>query len=379
MIQQLNLKLKCQKDDHQDEIDIVCYNQFCTEFRLNCFQCQKKGRTHHDHFDDVEKINSLIEFIENKNKECDNLIDDLNKQAESMNQSFSQLKMGIRQKYQLYQERLVLLNSQQINDFLNSTIKFNEYKQSITTIILEQTKKLTHSFNNLYQQLQLSSFNYYQNDDNCYQLYLEDKYEQAIVILDKSIQYNPNNYNSLWCKGDCLKLLNQYEEGISWLDQSLAIDPKNADTLFMKGDCLRLLNKNEEAIKWLDKALTIDSKHVDSLCIKGQCLRLLNKNEEAIKWLDKALAINPKHVNSLFMIGECLRLLKKYNESLQFLDQALSIDQQHTLSLQAKGDCLMDQQKYQEALIYYEKSLKIDPYDQNTKNQKNFCEKKLKQ
>ncbi|CAD8116737.1 unnamed protein product [Paramecium primaurelia] len=300
MIQQLNLKLKCQQDDHQDEIDIVCYNQFCTEFRLNCFKCQKKGRIHQDHFDDVEKINSLIEFIENKNKECDNLIDDLNQQLESVNQSFCQLKMGIRQKYQLYQQKLVLLNSQQINDFLNSTIKFNEYKQSITTIIVEQTKKLTNSFNNLYQQLQLSSFNYYKNDDNCikiseelyqkgYQLYMEDKYEQAIAILDKSIQQNLNNHNSLWCKG-----------------------------------------------------------------------------------------AYPKHVRSLCEKGECLRLMKKYNESLKFIDQALSIDQQHIPSLQTKGDCLRDQLKYKEALIYYEKSLKINPNNQYSKNQKNFCENKLK-
>ncbi|CAD8051969.1 unnamed protein product [Paramecium primaurelia] len=245
MIQQLNLKLKCQQDDHQDEIDIVCYNQFCTEFRLNCFKCQKKGRIHQDHFDDVEKINSLIEFIENKNKECDNLINDLNQQVESVNQSFSQLKIGIRQKYQLYQQKLILLNSQQINDFLNSTIKFNEYKQSITTIFLEQTKKLTNSFNNLYQQLQLSSFNYYQNDNNCiqiseelyqkgYQLYQEDKYEQAIVILDKSISQNPNNHISLWCKGDCLRLLNQYEEAIKWVKKALAIDPKHVISLCNK-------------------------------------------------------------------------------------------------------------------------------------------------
>ncbi|CAD8213654.1 unnamed protein product [Paramecium pentaurelia] len=32
------------------------------------------GRIHHDHFHDVEKINSLNDFIDIKNKECDDLL-----------------------------------------------------------------------------------------------------------------------------------------------------------------------------------------------------------------------------------------------------------------------------------------------------------------
>ncbi|CAK76385.1 unnamed protein product (macronuclear) [Paramecium tetraurelia] len=211
MIQQLNLKLRCQKDDHKDEIDMVCYNQFCTEFRLNCFKCIKQG-IHQHHLDDVEKIKNLQEFIENKNKECDDLIDYLNQLVESMNKSFTQFKTGIKHKYSLLKERLQHLNQNQINDFFNSIIKFTEYKQSITTIISEWTKKLTNSFNNLYEQLQLSSINYYQNSEENiklskelyeigYKLYIDDKYNQAIVIFDKSIQQDPNNHLSLCRKG----------------------------------------------------------------------------------------------------------------------------------------------------------------------------------
>ncbi|CAD8209482.1 unnamed protein product [Paramecium pentaurelia] len=301
MIQQCNLKIKCQKDDHQDEIVTVCYNQFCQEFRLNCFKCMKKGRIHNDHFDDVEKINSLIQFIDQKNQECDKLIDDLNK---------------------LIEQRLILLNSQQINDYLNSTIQFKEYQQSITKIISEQTNKLNHSFNNLYQQLKLSQFNYCQIDYNSiqlsnqlfnegYNLYWEDKYLEAIELLDQSIQQDPNNHQSLWCKGDCL--------------------------------------------------------------------RGLTKFEDAITWYDKALIIDTKHINSFGGKGDCLRQLRKYDESLKILDQALTINPQHKLSLQSKGLWLEDQQNYKEALIYYEKSLKINPNDQQTINQKKICENKLKQ
>ncbi|CAD8203429.1 unnamed protein product [Paramecium octaurelia] len=347
MIQQASLKLKCQEDNHKEEIDFICYYEFCTGFRLNCFDCFKKG-IHHTHSEDVKKVNSLIPFIESNNKECDNLIDDLNKCVESLNQSFSQLTKGIRNKYSLVKERLVNMNSYQINDYLNSTVTLNEYKQSILKIIQEQIKKLNHSFDNLYEQLQLSSFNYYQIEDNHFEqaedlcnqgkkLYLDFNYNEALKYLNSSILINPNNKESLYYKGDCLMIQGKYEDAITWLDKGLAIDPKHVVSLSNKGQCLRGLGKYEDAITWLDKAIAIDLKHVVSLCNKGQCLRMLNKHEDAITWLDKALAIDPKHIVSLSNKGQCLLMIGKYVDAITWLDKALAIDPKHVGSLCNKG------------------------------------------
>ncbi|CAD8185179.1 unnamed protein product [Paramecium octaurelia] len=302
MIQQASLKLKCQEDNHKEEIDFICYHEF---------------------------FNSLIPFIESNNKECDNLIDDLNKCVETLNQSFSQLTKGIRNKYSLVKERLVNMNSYQINDYLNSTIKLMEYKQSISKIIQEQIKKLNHAFNNLYEQLQLSSFNYYQIDENNIQR-AEDLCNQGKKL------YSDLNYN----------------EALTYFDKSIVINPSNQESLLYKG-----FNK--------------------SIIIIGSCLRMLNKYEDAITWLDKALAIDPKHVVSLCIKGDCLRLLKQFDKSEKILHQAIQLNPNHTVSLDSLGICLQDQQKYQEALIYYERSLKVQSNNQWTKNQKEFCEQKL--
>ncbi|CAD8196467.1 unnamed protein product [Paramecium octaurelia] len=370
MGQQGNLKLKCQQYDHKDEIETICYNQFCQDFRLNCFKCDKR-RTHHDHINDVEKINSLIGFIENRNKECDNLIDNLDKYVESLNQSFSQLKRGIKLKYSLQKERLINLNSQQLNDYLNSTIKFMEYKHSITTIISDQAKKLNHTFNNIYEQLQLLSLNYYQIDDNSikqseklydkgYDLYQKYKYTEAIDILDISIQQNPKNYKSQGCKGACLMMLNKYEDAINWLDQALAIDPKNVFSLRNKGACLMMLNNYEGAINLLDQALAIDPKDVFSLRNKGECLRMLNKYEDAINQLDQALAINPKDFFSLRKKGECLRMQNQYDDAINWLDQALAIDPKDVFSLNSKSKCLRILKQYSESFQFLDQTNVID-------------------
>ncbi|CAD8214619.1 unnamed protein product [Paramecium octaurelia] len=293
MIQfQPDMKLECQEYDHKDEIETICFNSFCSEFRLNYFICIKKGRSHLDHLDDVEKINSLMGFWmrkKKKNIEFDNLIDDPNTFVESLNQSFSLLKRGIRQKSSLQKERIINLNSKQIYDYLNSTLKLIEYKQSITTIISDQTMKLTDKFDNLYQQLQLSSFNYQQIDDRLYskELYNQDKITEAIDILDPSIQQNPNNLY-----GAKMKIVdNQQEhEAISQLDKALAIDPKHINSLGEKGGCLRILKKYNESLQVLDQALSINPKNTFSLQSKGGCVQCIKnhfilRDQQQYKWL----------------------------------------------------------------------------------------------
>ncbi|CAD8214064.1 unnamed protein product [Paramecium octaurelia] len=396
MRQKANFKLQCQYGDHQEEIETVCYNVFCTESRLSCFQCIKKG-IHHAHMMDVEKVNSLIQFLEKINRECDTLIDELEKQLEILNKSFFILTRGIKKKYSLQMERLCHLNTQQVNDFLNSTIKLSDQKQSLTTILVGQMKTLTHSFDNLSEQLQLSSINYYQIDDNDkqlskelydkgYKLYLDFKYQEATEQLDKSIQFDNENLLSLTCKGTCLKMLSNYEDAIIYLDKALKIDPQNLDSINQKGSCLQMLKKYQDAIIYFDKAIALDPKNIYSLVSKGrinlfkliaQCLKMLNKYEDSIIQLDKALAIDFKSIESLSDKGECLRLLKKYDDSLKYLNQALAINPNHTSTLRHKGDCLLDQQHYQEALEYYEKYLNIQSNDVLIKKQLDCCKQQL--
>ncbi|CAD8196443.1 unnamed protein product [Paramecium octaurelia] len=96
------------------------------------------------------------------------------------------IKKGISFKYSLQKERIASLNSQQINDDLNSNIKLIEYKQSITPIISDQIQKLNNTFNNLLEQLKLSSFNYYQKDDISIIL-SKELYAKGYDLLDELI------------------------------------------------------------------------------------------------------------------------------------------------------------------------------------------------
>ncbi|CAD8213614.1 unnamed protein product [Paramecium pentaurelia] len=113
-IQQSNSKLTCQQNNQLDQLYTVCYNQFYTEFRLNCFKCLKYEIILHDHFKDAEKstLQSLISKIKITNVII--LLMMSQKDIESLNQTFSLLKKGIQLKYSLDKGQLVNLNLQQI-------------------------------------------------------------------------------------------------------------------------------------------------------------------------------------------------------------------------------------------------------------------------
>ncbi|CAD8196822.1 unnamed protein product [Paramecium octaurelia] len=329
MDQSAKITLKCQINDHNDSINAICYNQYCNEFRFNCFKCSKQG-IHRNHMEDVEQISSLSEFVENMNKYFRDFKGRYTSIIQGLVKSSEELMKGMEEKYYLPKERIMILNLQQLNDYLNSAIQFDEYKQSIIPIITDMTKKMEHQFSNLKEQLKLYENTYFINDikysqdifQKGYNLYCRGEFQDSIEQLNISIQLDPSNFQALWCKGACLRFLEQYKDALVCFDQ--------------------------------------------------------------------AIEINPKHVNSLSNKGACLRILEKYEESLSCLNQALQFEPYNSFSLQTKGillfyslgQLLEDQGNYDEALIYYQKSLKFKPVDQYVKklieNCEQICAQKLK-
>ncbi|CAD8125986.1 unnamed protein product [Paramecium sonneborni] len=361
--------------------------------RLSCFTCYQQGY-HSAHPQNVKKLDSLYDFVEVKNKECEDLIEQINQYISSINQSFSKLIMGIKNKYYFQQAQLPQLKSQQLNDLVNQMIKLPEYKSQIITIIEEEIFQIKKIFEKLYQELQLSQLKYNENYmcqkqrqrelyEKAYKLcWDEKKYVEAIQNLDQVLELDPNNVDSLWCKGTCLKNLNKYQDAIICLDKALSIDPNDVTTLTQKGQCLRNLNEYEDAIIWFDKALNIDPNHVISLSQKGQCLRLLKQYYNAITWLDYALKIDPSHVVSLNEKDKLI-ILKMLQNTLIYLLILVLIIHFHfhakaNVVIDFLGACLEDLQQYSEAMIYYEKSLQIKPNDKWTANRRDGCQKKLK-
>ncbi|CAD8182688.1 unnamed protein product [Paramecium pentaurelia] len=392
MTQYNDLIIKCPNPEHQNNVKLKCFDESYKADRLYCMQCSRNG-IHLSHPQHQYQLPNLFDHIEKIDKECEELINRLNKQMDFVNQQFYQLIGGIKIKYQINKEQIFHLNSKQINSILAETIQFKTFRQTIEILIQKSSSELQEQIQKLYQELYLTQLNYYLISDQDikkseelyqkgYKLYWYDhKYEEAIAILDQALSLNSKHQLALWCKAESLKMLDQYNEAIIWVDKSLQIDPKHFNSLYTKAESLRMLDQYNEAIIWVDKALQIDSKNCNLLFTKASCLRGLGQYNDAIIWADKALQIDSKHCNSLStksnnliqLIGISLRMLKNYEEALIVIEQSLQVNPNHLDSLWSKGKCLQDQNQYQEALICYDKALKIKENHQWTKDRKNEC------
>ncbi|CAK84704.1 unnamed protein product (macronuclear) [Paramecium tetraurelia] len=355
-MQSNDIKLKCSVSNHDALVQLVCFEPDCKAFRFFCIQCQKDG-IHQNHVQMCFEIPKLFEYAQKVGKECDDLLEIVNKQWKSIKYQFQTLIEGIKKKYIISNTFLIQLNYSQLNQTLEDLINFQSQNSFIKNTIqntlfdfiekiekLEQEIKLHEkplSFHISKQEIEKSQELFYKG----YELYQDnDKYDEAIIILDQAINLNPNNYQAIWCKAASLRMLGQYKKAIIWADKALLLDPKHNFSLYCKAACLRMLDQYEEAIIWANKALAIDSQDCFALSCKGSSLRLLKRFNEAIKVINASLTINPNHFDSL----------------------------------KEKGACLHDEHQYQQAMLFYEQALRIFPGDQWTKDRLDKCLQALK-
>lgn len=72
-------------------------------------------------------------------------------------------------------------------------------------------------------------------------LYSLNRLEEALDAYAKSIQLNPRESNTHYCRAIALHKLKKYTESLRSYDQAIEIDPKNADAWKVRKNSLILL------------------------------------------------------------------------------------------------------------------------------------------
>jgi tetratricopeptide (TPR) repeat protein len=64
--------------------------------------------------------------------------------------------------------------------------------------------------------------------------------KEALALINKALEYEPNDHKYLDTKGFILFNLRKYSEAIKWFDKSLAIDSNYEESLMHKQSMLEL-------------------------------------------------------------------------------------------------------------------------------------------
>lgn len=124
-----------------------------------------------------------------------------------------------------------------------------------------------------------------------YDLFFENKYDEAIEKSNLLINEFPKSYKGYNIRGIAKAYNGNYEEGMKDIDKALDIQPKYGYALFNKALTYELYEKLDEAIEFYNKALEVE-KYVWSYYGIASCYGRRGDVENTIKYLSEAIKLD---------------------------------------------------------------------------------------
>jgi tetratricopeptide (TPR) repeat protein len=257
----------------------------------------------------------------------------------------------------------------------------------------------------------------YEYHQQANKLFDEALYDQAILLYDRAIRLNPNDYKSYYNKGIAMSKSWYYIDtlALAAYDSALSIKPDFARALASKGHTLIDLGRIEEAIECYSNAVLLEPKNYIAYGSKGNALRDRKRYSEAIECYQKAIGIKFDYVSALFNYanllsdldslelaivyydrviscsrnnsgykvdaffkkGNALSKLGAYEKSIMCFDSAIALNPRYTGAFNNKGMSLSDLRRYREAITCFELAIKIDSSEAKFFNNKGYAQMKL--
>ncbi|CAD8198445.1 unnamed protein product [Paramecium octaurelia] len=162
-------------------------------------------------------------------------------------------------------------------------------------------------------------------------LYLKEKYREAIIYYNKAIHLRQDNASIYFYKGNALAKLQYFELAVQNYNKALKINSENDAVYMNKGYALIQLNRFNQAIDCYDLAIRINFHNDEAYYNKGRVLHQVERYLEAIESYNKAININPNNQHYYNSKGLTLHNLKEYRQALQSYDFALKVSINHEI------------------------------------------------
>jgi len=151
------------------------------------------------------------------------------------------------------------------------------------------------------------------------------KAEEAITIYNKITKINDNKVSAHWNKMAAFIKLEKFDQALLCLNKLIELNPENVKFYFQKASILgsEKLQRYDEAIVYYDMVLKIQKTFYAAYLGKGIALACLHKYDEADECYDKAIELYPK--DPWIYSNKAIVLLKKkmYQDALELCDRAI--------------------------------------------------------
>lgn len=167
--------------------------------------------------------------------------------------------------------------------------------------------------------------------------YNKADYKQAIKLLSRAININPQYSSAYNSRGDAYYRLGNYQK--SQQDSSAAIrhNPKDANAYYDRAFSLYLIGEFNGAIIDYNQAIKLNPEYANAYYGRGLARHEIKENDKAIEDLDRAIALNPKFTKAYLQRGIVNREIGEKLEAIKDFEKAIKNNPQYTEAYYERG------------------------------------------
>ena len=196
-----------------------------------------------------------------------------------------------------------------------------------------------------------------------YEEYSKQNFQKSYSLFDKSLETLKQDSTMLQERGMIFINLEKYEEALIYLDKILIINPNDIEILIRKGKSCEILGKTEHAIECFNHILSIQPSNVDALRSKAIIFINQEKYEDAMTNLDQILLTNPTDFDVMYFKGIVLEQQGQHAQAVNYYLKSLKITSNDTSVLQSVSLHMVHLLGKEHAVPIFKSLIENDPND----------------
>ena len=197
--------------------------------------------------------------------------------------------------------------------------------------------------------------------DDAIHLFSENKYSEAINLLDSIYESYTNKPLLLNIKGACFAGMKDFDSAINFYRNAIEINPKYYKAYYNLGGALQELGELDAAVRSYKKSISIQPKYAEAHNNLGNVYRQQGHLDEALDSYSSAIQISPEFIEALYSLGLTLEGLDRIDEAIEKFKQVLIFKPDFAELHINLGVILQQQNQNDEALECFKRAIEIMP------------------
>ncbi|MBD2121379.1 tetratricopeptide repeat protein [Trichocoleus sp. FACHB-262] len=207
----------------------------------------------------------------------------------------------------------------------------------------------------------------------------QEKYDQAIALLNHAIQVTPDNEQLYKLLATAYLQHGQLTAAIACYQKTVELNPQSPETHKNLGNAWLKQGNFSAAIACYQKALEIAPEYATAYYNLGLVYQRQKQLEAAIAHYRRAIELDPADTAAYNNLGLALQSNDQPETAIACYQKLLEIDASSVTTYYNLGLIFQEQENWEVARFYYEQALNLDADDVDTLNNLGFVLNELRQ